>query len=78
MSITETFRNETVFVTGSTGFLGKILTEKLLRSFDVKNIAVLVRGKNGLAASQRAVDLFEQPVSIFLFLIITIKYKIST
>ncbi|KAF0767976.1 fatty acyl-CoA reductase wat-like isoform X1 [Aphis craccivora] len=62
MSITETFRNETVFVTGSTGFLGKILTEKLLRSFDVKNIAVLVRGKNGLAASQRAVDLFEQPI----------------
>jgi len=73
MNITETFRNETVFITGSTGFMGKILTEKLLRSFDVKNIAVLVRSKNGLAASQRAANIFVQPVSIFLFLIITIK-----
>lgn len=70
MSIPETFRNGTIFVTGCTGFMGKVLTEKLLRSCDVKNIAVLVRGKNGLDASQRAGDIFKQSVSIFLFLII--------
>lgn len=44
----------------------------------MKNIPVLVRGKNGLVANQRAMDIFEQPVSIFLFLIITMKYKINT
>jgi alcohol-forming fatty acyl-CoA reductase len=66
MSITETFQNGTVFVTGCTGFLGKILTEKLLRTCDVKNIAILVRGKNGLTASQRAENMFKQSVSNFL------------
>ncbi|XP_027836948.2 fatty acyl-CoA reductase wat-like [Aphis gossypii] len=60
MSIPETFKNGTIFVTGCTGFMGKVLTEKLLRSCDVKNIAVLVRGKNGLDASQRAGDIFKQ------------------
>jgi len=67
MSIADTFRNGTVFVTGSTGFLGKILTEKLLRSCDVKCIAILVRSKRGLPASQRAADIFKQPVSIHIF-----------
>jgi len=72
MSIPETFRNKTAFVTGFTGFMGKVLTEKLLRSCDVKNIVILVRGKNGLDASQRAGNIFKQSVSIFLFLIIII------
>uniref|UniRef100_A0A2S2P2M9 Fatty acyl-CoA reductase n=1 Tax=Schizaphis graminum TaxID=13262 RepID=A0A2S2P2M9_SCHGA len=62
MSITETFQNGTVFVTGCTGFLGKILTEKLLRTCDVKNIAILVRGKSRLTASQRAENIFKQPI----------------
>ncbi|XP_026819369.1 LOW QUALITY PROTEIN: fatty acyl-CoA reductase wat-like [Rhopalosiphum maidis] len=60
MSIADTFREGVVFITGSTGFLGKILLEKLLRSCDVKTIAVLVRGKKGLAASQRVADIFKQ------------------
>lgn len=77
MSIPETFKNGTVFVTGCTGFMGKVLTEKLLRSCDVKNIAVLIRGKNGLDANQRAGDIFKQSVSIFLFLIIIIIYNYS-
>ncbi|CAI6367905.1 unnamed protein product [Macrosiphum euphorbiae] len=62
MSIADTFRNGTVFVTGSTGFLGKILTEKLLRSCDVKCIAILVRGKYGVPASQRAADTLKQSI----------------
>eukprot|EP00102_Acyrthosiphon_pisum_P027140 XP_016664350.1 PREDICTED: fatty acyl-CoA reductase 1-like isoform X1 [Acyrthosiphon pisum] len=62
MSIADTFRNGTVFVTGSTGFLGKILTEKLLRSCDVKCIAILVRGKYGVPASERAANIFKQSI----------------
>jgi len=62
--IVETFRNGTFLVTGSTGFLGKILTEKLLRSCPVKNIAILVRSKKGFDASQRVADIYKQAVSI--------------
>jgi len=61
--IAESFRNGTVFITGSTGFLGKILTEKLLRSCSMKKIALLVRSKKGLDSSQRVADICNQPVS---------------
>ncbi|KAE9537970.1 hypothetical protein AGLY_005942 [Aphis glycines] len=62
LSITDTFKDGVVFITGITGFLGKILVEKLLRSCDVKTIAVIVRCKKGLTASQRAADTFKQAV----------------
>lgn len=68
ISITDTFKDGVVFITGITGFLGKILVEKLLRSCDVKIIAVIVRCKKGLAASQRAADTYKQAVSLFLYL----------
>ncbi|XP_015366451.1 PREDICTED: fatty acyl-CoA reductase 1-like [Diuraphis noxia] len=58
--IAETFRNGTFLITGSTGFLGKILTEKLLRSCPVKTIAILVRSKKGFNASQRVADIYKQ------------------
>jgi len=70
MSIVDTFKNGTVFVTGSTGFLGKVLIEKLLRSCDIKCIAVLVRSKRGLAAHQRAADIYQNSVSLFFYLIV--------
>jgi len=63
VSVAESFRNGTVFVTGSTGFLGKTLTEKLLRSCSLKKVAVLVRRKKGLDSSQRVVDICNQSVS---------------
>lgn len=66
-SITETFKNGTVFITGSTGFLGKLLTEKLLRSCFVKNIAILVRSKKGFNANQRVADIYKQTVSTKYF-----------
>lgn len=63
MGIAESFRDGTVLVTGSTGFLGKLLTEKLLRSCSVKNIAVLVRSKKGVIAKERIADMYKQEVS---------------
>lgn len=63
-SITKTFKDGTVLITGSTGFLGKILMEKLLRSCSIKNIAILVRNKKGLTADQRIASIFKQTVSI--------------
>jgi len=75
ISIIDMFRDGVVFITGSTGFLGKILLEKLLRSCDVKTIAVFVRGKKGLTASQRTADIYKQTVSLFLYL--KVEYTLS-
>jgi alcohol-forming fatty acyl-CoA reductase len=53
-SIKEYFDGTNIFVTGSTGFLGKVLIEKLLRSCDgIGKIYVLLRSKRGLGSEQR-------------------------
>ncbi|VAI94178.1 unnamed protein product [Triticum turgidum subsp. durum] len=52
--ISEYFRNKSVLITGATGFLGKILVEKILRvQPDVKRIYLPVRAENAAAAKQR-------------------------
>ncbi|XP_046979720.1 fatty acyl-CoA reductase 1-like isoform X2 [Schistocerca americana] len=44
--VTGFFKGKSVFVTGATGFMGKVLIEKLLRSCpDIGNVYVLVREK---------------------------------
>jgi fatty acyl-CoA reductase len=49
-----------VFITGITGFLGKCILEKLLRSCpDIGNIFVLVRSKKGHCPSERVDALFD-------------------
>ncbi|RZC32001.1 NAD binding 4, Epimerase, Sterile and/or 3Beta HSD domain containing protein [Asbolus verrucosus] len=60
--IVETFRGRTVFITGGTGFLGKLLIEKLLRCTEVKKIYMLIRGKKGKAAQERLNDIFANAV----------------
>lgn len=53
-SIKEFFDGSNVFVTGSTGFLGKVLIEKLLRSCDgINKIYIILRPKRGLRSEQR-------------------------
>ncbi|PIK34694.1 hypothetical protein BSL78_28482, partial [Apostichopus japonicus] len=43
------FAGKSVFITGATGFVGKVLVEKLLRSCsDVDKIFILVRPKRGV------------------------------
>ncbi|XP_047049656.1 fatty acyl-CoA reductase 1-like [Lolium rigidum] len=52
--ITEYFKNKSVLITGSTGFLGKILVEKILRvQPDVKKIYLPVRAADAAAAKRR-------------------------
>ncbi|EDX13221.1 fatty acyl-CoA reductase wat [Drosophila simulans] len=41
------YKDKTVFITGGTGLLGKVVVEKLLRATDVKRIYFLVRTKRG-------------------------------
>lgn len=61
------YADKSIFITGATGFLGKVLIEKLLRSCpDVKNIYVLVRHKKGNTPQQRIDEILNCPVwSIF-------------
>ncbi|XP_025425522.1 putative fatty acyl-CoA reductase CG5065 [Sipha flava] len=47
-TIVEFFKGRNVFVTGATGFMGKVLIEKLVRSCpDIGKICILVRQKKG-------------------------------
>ncbi|XP_073844215.1 fatty acyl-CoA reductase 1-like isoform X2 [Musca autumnalis] len=49
-----------IFLTGGTGFLGKVLVEKLLRSCgDLKKIYLLVRPKKGKSPEERLKDLLD-------------------
>ncbi|KAK4291380.1 hypothetical protein Pmani_035791 [Petrolisthes manimaculis] len=60
--ITEFYRNKTIFITGGTGFMGKVLVEKLLRSCPVRRIYLLMRPKRGVDVEQRLDDMFNYKV----------------
>lgn len=47
LTIETYFRGKSIFITGATGFVGKILIEKLLRSFEeIDTIYLLIRQKD--------------------------------
>ncbi|XP_017846787.1 fatty acyl-CoA reductase wat [Drosophila busckii] len=47
------YKDKTIFVTGGSGFLGKVIIEKLLRCTEVKRIYVLIRPKRGQDVQER-------------------------
>ncbi|XP_065225972.1 putative fatty acyl-CoA reductase CG5065 [Planococcus citri] len=54
------FRAKSIFITGATGFVGKILIEKLLRSFDeIETIYVLIRKKDKETPTKRLQKLID-------------------
>lgn len=62
-SIPEFYENQEIFITGASGFLGKVLVEKLLRSCgDLKTIYVLMRPKKGDSIEQRIKNLIALPL----------------
>lgn len=70
----DTFFAETViFLTGATGFLGKALLEKLLRSCPrVATIFILIRPKRGQTTEERFKELMENPVCRYMLITIII------
>ncbi|XP_056641055.1 putative fatty acyl-CoA reductase CG5065 [Diorhabda sublineata] len=63
MLIKDFYRGKNVFITGGTGFLGKVLIEKLLRSCpDIGNIYMLIREKKGKSIEERMTHIKSLPL----------------
>ncbi|CAI8027876.1 Putative fatty acyl-CoA reductase CG5065 [Geodia barretti] len=62
-SIVDFYSARDVFITGATGFMGKCLLEKLLRSVpDLGSVFVLTRAKKGKSPEQRTKELLSSPL----------------
>lgn len=62
-SIPEYYAGKCIFITGGTGFLGKVLIEKLLRSCpDIRKIYLLVRPKGDVGCEERVREILDSEV----------------
>ncbi|XP_076114354.1 fatty acyl-CoA reductase 1-like isoform X1 [Mytilus galloprovincialis] len=62
-TVSEYYTDKNVFITGATGFIGKVLLEKLLRSCpNVGNLYLLVRPKKSQDCHQRITEISQSPV----------------
>jgi len=63
-TIPEFYAGRSIFITGATGFMGKILVEKLLRSCpDIKCLYLLIRPKKGKETQERLEEILESKVN---------------
>jgi len=62
-SVANFYEGKNVFLTGGTGFIGKVIVEKLLRGCaNIKNIYLLVRPKKGASCEERIQKMFSLPL----------------
>ncbi|CAG9802080.1 unnamed protein product [Chironomus riparius] len=62
-SVQKFYKDKTIFITGASGFMGKVLIEKLLYSCsDLKEIIILMRPKRGKTAKQRVDEFSKLPL----------------
>ncbi|XP_018563268.1 putative fatty acyl-CoA reductase CG5065 [Anoplophora glabripennis] len=61
--VAEWYRGKNVFITGATGFMGKVMVEKLLYACTgIKSIYILIRHKRGKSPQQRIQDMWQLPM----------------
>lgn len=72
------YKDTNILITGGTGFLGKILIEKLLRSTDVSTVYLLIRARGGMSAQQRFEELFKCEVRIITTIIKTTYFFVTS
>ena len=54
MNIREFYKDKTIFLSGTTGFVGKVVLEKIMRSLpEIKRIYVMVRPKKSVTIQER-------------------------
>ncbi|XP_075166312.1 putative fatty acyl-CoA reductase CG5065 isoform X3 [Haematobia irritans] len=57
------YKGKTVFITGASGFMGKVLLEKLLYScYELKEIIMICRPKRGKTPESRLEDMWKLPI----------------
>ena len=61
MEIAEYYNHKTLLITGCTGFVGKVVLEKIMRSCcpGVKRIYILMRPKKGVSLMKRVDEIFK-------------------
>jgi len=65
--ISDFYAGKDILITGGTGFVGKVLIEKILRSLpEGGRIFLLLRGRKGLTAQQRVHAMLGLPVSLLV------------
>lgn len=65
LSIANFYKNQSIFITGATGFMGKVLVEKLLRSCsDIDKAFLLLRPSPGKTVTDRLEELIKNEVNL--------------
>ncbi|XP_055916268.1 uncharacterized protein LOC129949069 [Eupeodes corollae] len=61
--VQEYYKGKTVFITGASGFMGKVLLEKLLYSCsELKEVIIMMRPKRGKVPESRLDEMFKIPI----------------
>ena len=63
ISLVDFYAGQTIFITGASGFMGKVLLEKILYSFpNLNKVYIMMRPKRGRTVEQRLEDWSNNPV----------------
>lgn len=64
--VQEFYKGKSIFITGGSGFMGKVLIEKLLYSCsELEEIFILMRPKRDKSIDDRLDEMFKLPVIIW-------------
>jgi fatty acyl-CoA reductase len=62
--VTKFYENRSILITGATGFIGRALVEKFIRSCEkIKRVYILIREKRNQSIHERLANYIKSPVS---------------